>query len=184
MKRFTSLLLIILLLFSFGACTIDDDEPIHVPPSNWYDANVCLSGYSGDQGYWNFALNEKGTSFMPVYKIETVGELADFKTNVSPYFSFSAKKQNTSSFNEVTADCGDMFFSENALLIVYIEASSGTFRYRIPTIEVRDDGVLTVTVERYNDKGECTCDMSGWLAVIEVPKEKLNGVTSYNTTSR
>lgn len=180
MKKLASLLLIILLLFSFGACTIDDDEPIHVPPSNWYNAAICLSGYAGDQGYWDFALNEKDTSSMPVYKIETAEELADFKTNLQSYFSFSARRQNAASFNEVTANCSDTFFSEKALLIVYIVASSGTYRYRIPTVEVRDDGVLTVTVEQYNDEGDGNCDMSGWLAVIEVPKEKLNSVTSYN----
>ena len=179
MKKLTSLLLIILLLFSFGACTIDDDEPIHVPPSNWYTASICLSDYAGDQGYWDFALNEKDTSSMPVYKIETAEELTDFKTNLQSYFSFSAKRQNTASFNEVTADCSDTFFSENALLIVYIVASSGTYRYRVPSIGIQN-GVLTVTVEQYNDEGDGTCDMSGWLAVIEAPKEKLNSVTSYN----
>lgn len=171
MRKLTSLLLIMLLLFSLSACN---------SPSNWYTADVCFSGYASNQGYWDFALNDKGTSFMPVYKIETLGELADFKTNLQPYFSFSAKKQNTSSFNEVTADCSDAFLSENALLIIYIEASSGTFRYRVASVEISDE-TLAVTVDQYNDEGEHTCDMSGWLAVISIPKEELSGVTSYQT---
>lgn len=184
MKKLTSLLLISLLLFSFSACTIDDDEPIHVPPSNWYDATLCLSGYTSDQGYWDFALNQDMTpTGMPIYKVESAQEFASFKETMKSYFSFNAKKQNALSFNEVTADCDGTFFSANTLLIVYIVASSGTYRFRIPAIHIQE-GVLTVTVEQYNDDGEHTCDMSGWLAVIEIPKEKLNGVTSCNAVSR
>lgn len=180
MKRFTSLLLIILLLFSFSACTTDDDEPIHVPPSNWYNASVCLSGYASDEGYWEYALNsDAAPAGMPIYKVGSAQELADFKETMQPYFSFSVKKQNTSSFNEITADCDDAFFAHNALLIIYIEAGSGTYRYRVASVEISAE-TLAVTIDQYNDKGEHTCDMSGWLAVIKVPKEKLNGVTSYN----
>ena len=168
MRKLTSLLRI-MLLFSLSACT---------SPSNWYTADVCFNGYANDQGYWDFALNDKGTSFMPVYKIETLRELADFKTNLQPYFSFNGKKTNTASFNEVTADCDDTFFSANTLLIVYIVSGSGTYRFRVPDIRIQD-GALTVFVEQYNDEGVHTCDMSGWLAVIQIPKAKLADVTEY-----
>ena len=174
MRKLTSLLLIMLLLFSHIGCCADN---------NWYDSYSCHSGYSSDDGYWEYALND--ATGMPIYKIDSAQALADFKETMKPYFSFNAKVYAspvtyTPTFNEVTADCDDTFFANNALLVVYVVAGSGSFRYRVSSVEISGES-LTVTIEQYNDDGASTCDMSGWLAVIKVPKEKLDGITNYCT---
>lgn len=190
MKKFTFLLLAILLLFSLSACEIDLPwgGTIQVPSITWYDAEVCYTGYSSDHSYWEYAYNNDKDAWvgMPIFKLESAGELADFKENLKPYFSFNAKRYATPdtftlTFNEVTADYDDAFFAENIVLVVYVQASSGTFRYRVENATVKNNALI-FTIDQYNDDGISTCDMSGWLAVISISREALdtNEIQSYH----
>ena len=83
------------------------------------------------------------------------------------------------SFNEVTGNYNDEFFRDYSLLLAYVQAGSGSFRYELNDLEKADDK-LVMHVIQTNDPEVYTADMSGWLVLAEVNKEEIKDCAGYD----
>ena len=147
------------------------------------DSPICLISYAGWTG--NIAegalnldkLSVSGVQHLPIYKVESVAELDAFKQGWS--LNFDQDCSEAPSFNSVTSAYSDEFFAENTLLVIYVSSTSGSYRYGVWDVYI-EGGELCVHVERTNDKGPASEDMSGWFITIEIPDKMLEGVTSFD----
>ncbi|MBR3640473.1 MAG: zf-HC2 domain-containing protein [Oscillibacter sp.] len=111
---------------------------------------------------------------LPVFRFDTAEDLADFAQSVDGAFALEQSYAEVPSFRETTAGYDDAFFAENALLGVYVEAGSGSYRYGVRDVAIAD-GAACVEVEQTNSPEFGTADMAGWLLFAEVSEEALAG---------
>ncbi len=116
----------------------------------------------------------------PMFRIDSVQELTAFYKKWETHFSFAWGLDETWSFDNVIADYDEAFFKENSLLIAYIWAGSGTYRFGLNRIYVEDGAKLYLEVKYLNDPEVGDCMMGGWFTVAEVVKEDLRNVTEYH----
>ena len=104
---------------------------------------------------------------LPLYKIDSVEALERFVADYGDVFSMEYKYDENEGFATATTHCDTEFFADKLLLVAYVEAPSGSFRYGARNITV-DDGALILEIEQINDPEAHTDDMSGWLITAEV----------------
>ena len=104
---------------------------------------------------------------LPLYRIDSTDELEKFIEDYGDVFSMNYKYDENEGFAAATAHCDVEFFADKFLLVAYVEAPSGSFRYGARNITI-DDGALTLEIEQTNDPEAHTDDMSGWLVTAEV----------------
>ena len=122
-------------------------------------------------------LSDDGVKHLPIYGIKSLAELDEFKQGWS--LNFDQECSEAPSFNSVTSAYSDEFFAENTLLVIYVSSTSGSYCYGVWDVYI-EGGDLCVHVERTNDNGPASEDMSGWFITIEIPDKMLEGVTSFD----
>ena len=71
------------------------------------------------------------------------------------------------SFNDITALYDDSFFADHTLILAYVTAPSGSFRYAIQDIS-HGGSTFCLDVVQTNDPETHTDDMAGWFVIAEV----------------
>ncbi len=104
---------------------------------------------------------------LPVYKFNTEEELDHFKATFQNILTMDYGYDEVPSFNEVTNRYDDNFFSEHTLILAYVEAGSGSYRYDIRDISV-EGSTFCLNVTRVDKNEDGTCDMAGWFVIAEV----------------
>ena len=193
MKKRITLLLCFSILFCFTACgraavteSSTSSEPVSeswvervsmVDGSSFaYTAKVAYANAAGE-GY-NRILSEclnpeymymDSVQHWPLFKFETVQEMLDFKTKYADTLTFESGYNEVPSFNHYAAEYDDAFFGDNTLLLCYVTASSGSYRFGVADASVKED-TLCVYVELLNHPEVMTADAAGWFVLIEVRK--------------
>lgn len=137
------------------------------------DERIKTGEENGDSGF------SDGQKHFPVFVFNSTGELTSFKENFSTVLQFDGTRDGIPSFNEVTKTYDDAFFEENALAAVYVTSGSGSFRYGVRGVYIKDD-LLTVEIEQLNDPETYTADMAGWLLTAGLDKSALADVTAFD----
>ena len=107
---------------------------------------------------------------LPLYKFDSAQALYSFKTKFSEGFqSYGEPWHNGPTFITKMGKYDDEWFEDNTLLLVYVEASSGSYRYGLNHLTA-DSDKLVLYIRQTNDPGVHTCDMSGWFVLVELPK--------------
>ncbi len=140
--------------------------------ANWSDAAEITS----------LALNKDsllngGSSRLPIYLLSDLDELEAFKS--TGLFDVDRSWDEIGSFNEITAGLGEDFFREKSLLIVYVGSNSCTPRFDAESVMISGNE-LCVNVVQTNRPDDVEDAMGGWLIVVSVSKESLQGVTAFN----
>lgn len=79
-------------------------------------------------------------------------------------------------YNSLYGGYTDDFFADNVLIVIYRAAGSGGDVFDISGINA-ENGCLTVNIAQ--TQAGVTEDMSGWLFRISIPKDALEGITTY-----
>lgn len=116
---------------------------------------------------------------LPLYRIDSTEELEKFIEDYGDVFSMNYKYDENEGFAAATAHCDVEFFADKFLLVAYVEAPSGSFRYGARNITI-DDGALTLEIEQTNDPEAHTDDMSGWLVTAEILRTAVSNCTSFD----
>ena len=116
---------------------------------------------------------------LPIFKFETKAELDEFKNKYKDDYAMEQGYDGNPSFNEVTVNYDDDFFKDHTLILAYISAGSGSFRYGVSEVK-KENGTLIMTVTQINDPEVYTDDMSGWFLMAEVTKEYLKDCTKFD----
>ena len=103
---------------------------------------------------------------LPIFKFESLEEMERFENAVG---------------DKLSVDIGyeEAFFEENAVLMVYVGANSGSYRYDVSSV-VRFEDMLCVHVEQTNEPSEVTDDLAGWFIMVGVAKDDIAGCTEFD----
>ncbi|MBQ5412285.1 MAG: hypothetical protein IIU19_02785 [Oscillospiraceae bacterium] len=106
---------------------------------------------------------------LPLYRITSSAELEEFKKTVEGVLELRRGYNEFQSFEEQTSKYDELFFREDDLLMAYVAASSGSFRFGVTDIAA-EEGVLRMHVVQTNDPEVYDSAMAGWLVIAEVRK--------------
>lgn len=126
-------------------------------------------------------MNEDKIMHLPIFKMETIGELAEFQTSFGNSLSRGSDRTDFLSFEAVTQKYDEAFFEKNTLLVVYVTPDSGSYRYGVKDV-LSDGESLLVAAEQTNKPTAVTMDLVGWLISVEMPKTATAGKTSFDAT--
>jgi len=116
---------------------------------------------------------------LPIFKFETKAELDEFKNKYKDDYTMDQGYDGNPSFNEVTVNYDDNFFKDHILILAYISAGSGSFRYGVSEVSKEND-TLMMMVTQLNNPEVYTDDMSGWFLMAEVSKEYIKDCTKFD----
>ena len=170
--------------------TIDEEGNDVIPPisqneipttiayANWVDSDVAFEGDENCLNLDKYIFSDFPR--LPTFKFDTKLELDEFKNKYKDVFTMDQGYNEVASFNDVTISYDDEFFNKNSLMLTYIEASSGSFRYGITDVK-KENGTLVLRVEKLNDPEVYTDDMAGWLLMAEVEKDYIKDCKEFDT---
>ena len=181
MKKLICFLFAALLLLSAAGC---GEKTIDTTWMESPDTTVSEVGTSDTEALYSGALNTdqmtiSSVRHFPIYKFDTLEELTQFKDSLKKPERLSYKHDEIPSFNEVTEQYDEMFFSENTLLLVYVAASSGTYRFAVDTI-TGDGGSLCVHIAETTHAEIVTDDTSGWFITVAISDSAAAGYTEFD----
>ena len=104
---------------------------------------------------------------LPVYKLDTLKDLEQFKEKFRDILTLDHGYDEVPSFNDITALYDDSFFADHTLVLAYVTAPSGSFRYAIQDISY-GGSAFCLDVVQTNDPETHTDDMAGWFVIAEV----------------
>ena len=182
MKKLICFLFAFLLLLSAAGC---GGKPID---TTWMETpDTTVSRVSSSEALDSGALNADRMTIssvlhFPIYKFDTLEELTQFKDSLEHPESLSSrsyKYDEMPSFNEVTAKYDEAFFSENTLLLVYVVASTGSYRFAVDTITGDGTG-LCVQIAETTHAEVVTDDMAGWFITVAIPDSAAAAYTEFD----
>ena len=179
MKKLICFLFAFLFLLSAAGC---GGKPID---TTWMeDPDTTVSRVSSSEVLDSGALNEDRMTIssvlhFPIYKFDTLEELTQFKDSLDYPEMLSFAYDEVPPFNEVTAKYDEAFFSENTLLLVYVVASTGTYRFAVDTITGDGTG-LCVHIAETTHAEVVTDDMAGWFITVAVPDSAAATYTEFD----
>ena len=184
MKKLICFLFAFLFLLSAAGCggKAIDNTWMETP-----DTTVSEVGTFGMEKLYSGALNaddllDYGDRHFPIYKFDTLEELTQFKDSLENPERLSTslyKYDGIPSFNEATEQYDETFFSENAMLLVYVAASSGTYRFAVDAITGDGTG-LCVHIAETTHAEIVTDDTSGWFITVAIPDSAAAGYSEFD----
>ena len=116
---------------------------------------------------------------LPVYKFETKTDLDRFKESFQDVLTLDQGHDEVPSFNEIALSYDDNFFENHTVILAYVTASSGSYRFGIQEV-VLDGSELCLNVVQVNHPEVGTADMAGWFVIAEVLDSDIAGVTVFD----
>ena len=149
-----------------------------------YTAKVAYANASGDTRILSEALNAdlmymSSVQHWPLFKFETVIDLQDFKTTFADALTFDRGYDEIPSFDTYAAEYDDVFFQSRTLILCYVTASSGSYRYGVADVSVEED-TLCLYVKQLNHPQVMTADMAGWFVLAEVSKADIQNCKRFD----
>ena len=167
--------------------TEDETQPGGTPADETFDITVSYANWGDLDEIYSNALNiDKidtnefdNINHLPIYKFDTLAELEQFKNDVKDVLSIEQGYDEVPSFNESTAKYDESFFAENTLMLVYVEATSGSYRYGVDSI-YHADGNFCIHIKQTNNPEIHSDDMSGWFITVAVPDSMVADCTIFD----
>ena len=149
-----------------------------------FDITVSYANWGDLNNLYFHALNAdkmiiSSVRHLPIYKFDTLAELQQFKDNVKDTLTIDCGYDEVPSFNDATATYDPAFLQKNTLLLVYVEASSGSYRYGVDSV-YHADGNFCVHVKQTNYPEIVTDDMAGWFITVAVPDSLAETCTTFD----
>ena len=179
MKKWITLFLLFACAIGLFGCE-DASLPTGAVPDEISDITVSFAGWheGGFLGGLNADKMAEGkTKHFPIYKLDTLSDVAQFRENST--FVFNHSHNGFPSFNDTVAKYDEDFFATHSLLVIYLPAESGTYRYGVQSV-VCEGGTLLVTVEQTNSPEAVTLDLTGWFITLAAPKSMLADCNTFD----
>ena len=181
MKKTICFLFAFLFLLSAAGC---GGKPIDTTWMENPDTTVSEVGTFGMDKLHSTTLNADQMTIssvvhFPIYKFDTLEELTHFKDSLDYPEGLSFAYNEVPSFNEATEQYDETFFSENALLLVYVGARSGTYRFAVDTI-TGDGTSLCVQIAETRHPEAVTDDTAGWFITVAIPDSAAAAYTEFD----
>ena len=146
-----------------------------------FKSTFSRAGSGGDPDIRNNALNasklnDSNPCNLPLYKFDTLSDLEKFKSDFGGEGGFNYGWDEVPSFNEATKYYDEDFFERYTLVLICVEASSGSYRFGFKNVTIQDN-YLCIHVEQTNDPQWFTDDMASWFITVTVPDSIMAGIT-------
>lgn len=157
-----------------GGTLADETFDIAVSYANWAEASEVYFG----------ALNKdkmaiSSVQHLPIYRFDTLEDLEEFKLTFGEVLAMDYGYDEVPSFNDITAKYDKTFFEENTLMLVYVGANSGTYRFGVNSVFC-DGNSFCIHVEQINEPEVTTDDMAGWFITVAVPDSMVENCTEFD----
>ncbi|MBR3975929.1 MAG: hypothetical protein IKJ88_08720 [Clostridia bacterium] len=136
-----------------------------------FEATISYANYAEYDKLFADALNRDDLNsnlFLPLYCFDTLNDLEQFKEIYGNILTMDSGYDEIPSFNDATSKYDSAFFEENSLVLVYVTAGSGTFRFGVESVGY-DENFFGVYIEQTNNPEVYTMDMAGWFITLAVP---------------
>lgn len=184
MKKVWAMMFAVLMLLTVVGCGEEEPAVSRWPEDSIFGVQVSHGGWTEDDAIYTSALNtalmsENSVRHLPIYRFDLQSDLAQFCKQFGDSMALDQEYAGVKSFMDVTASYDESFFEEHSLIVVYIAANSGSYRYDVESIAYGGTA-LTVHVEQTNDPEEATNDMVGWLVTAAIKDVELEHCTAYD----
>lgn len=149
-----------------------------------FHSTFSRAGSGRDPAIWSNALNankltDENSSHLPVYKFDTLSDLQEFKNAFGGEGDFNFGWDEVPSFNKATKVYDAAFFEKCTLLLVCVEAGSGSYRFGLKDITISDN-YFCVNIEQTNNPQGVTDDMAAWFITVDVPDNVIENYTEFD----
>ena len=157
-----------------GGTPVEEAFEIAVSYANWTEESEIYFG----------ALNKEkmvisSVQHLPIYKFNTLKELEQFKLAFGEVLTMDSGYDEVPSFNDITTNYDETFFDENTLLLVYVGANSGTYRFGVSSVFCAENS-FCIHIEQTNNPEVVTDDMAGWFITVAVPDSMVENCTEFD----
>ncbi len=122
---------------------------------------------------------DDGVSHLPIFKFDSAAELKQFKEQFGGEKTYDYGWDDILAFNEATREYDDEFFAQNSLILVYVSATTGSYRFAVK--DVSYDGTKFVAyIARTNSPELVTDDLAFWFITFEVKKSDMENITEFD----
>ena len=156
----------------FGS-PLQPEVKTYVAYANWAEGGMMRDCLNGEK------MIISSVHHLPVYRLDTLNDLNGFRERYQDVLTPNHGWNEVPSFNEIASSYDDSFFDEHALILAYVEAGSGSFRYAIQNVSW-DGSALCLDVIQTNHPEAYTDDMAGWFVIAEVSDSDIAGVTEFD----
>lgn len=157
-----------------GGTSADEAFDIAVSYANWTDSSeLFVKSLNIDKMMISSVMH------LPIYKFDTLAQLEQFKSDFGDILTMDHGYDEMPAFNDVTAKYDEKFFDENSLMLVYVDANSGSDRYGVNSVYCAD-GKFCIHVKKLNSPDVGTCDMAGWFITVAVPNSMIEGCDEFD----
>ena len=159
-------------------------QPGGVQVEEVFKTAVSWAGAAEDGRIFSESLNPETMAIsavrhLPIHKFDTKADLDQFMAEFGEVLDLENGYDEVPSFRAVTAGYDEAFFEENTLMLVYVSANSGTYRYEVNGIYCSAPD-FSIHVAQANDPTEVTDDMAGWFITVTVPDSMLAGCSKFD----
>ena len=149
-----------------------------------FKSTFSRAGFVRDPDIWNNALNasklnDNNPWNLPIYKFDTLSDLEKFKSDFGGENGFNYGWDEVPSLNDATKNYDEYFFERHTLMLVYVEANSGSYRFGFKDVTI-DGSYLCIHVEQTNNPQVWTDDMAGWFITVAVPDSMVANITEFD----
>ena len=150
-----------------------DETPKEASVDVLFDIAISYANWTDKSEIYTNALNTdkmtiSSVQHLPIYKFDTLEDFEQFKLNFYEVLDMNASYDEIPSFEYTTGDYSETFFEENTLMLVYVSANSGTYRFGVNSVFC-DGTSFCIHVEQVNKPEVVTDDMAGWFITVAVP---------------
>ena len=165
-----------------GGCVPDFHNPID--PA--YGNTIAYVGWTDDERIYENALNKdilqgRDGVHLPVYKMDTLEEFEQFKSDYSDVFTMNQGRDRYLSFDDTVARVQwntEAFYKDYTMLAVYIPAMDGTLRFHVADVQTKNERFDIYVGQGHADL--VSDEMAGWLIMMEVKDEEMQEYKYFN----
>ena len=154
-----------------------------VQTADKWETTVSYANWSDTPSIFRGALNGdkqiSGAKHFPIFKVDTKQDLEQFKSNYGSILSMNHGYDEVPSFEDATAKYDGTFFENNSLLIVYVDANSGSYRFDVGSVYC-DAEAVCVHVKLTNNPECYTADMAGWWITVAIQDSTIRNCKSFD----
>lgn len=144
--------------------------------ANWSDSKLifteCANADRITEGSGQNSETSDGAS-LPVFVFRTKEDLDTFKEKFGNIFTLDEGYDEIPSFNLISREYDERFFDYRSVIMAYVGASSGSFRFALQDIYYEGE-YFRLDVTQTNAPESFTDNMAGWFVIVDVPNSVMS----------
>lgn len=117
---------------------------------------------------------------VPVFRFTSENDVAAFRKEFAGILEFDRGLDETPSFDDTVRIYDGAFFEKRDVLMCYVAASSGSFRYGVENVYLNDADVCMIKLTKLNDPECFDCMMAGWFVFVSVDKADISSAAGFD----